>query len=162
MSVVKDSFLDLEKRRRQLEQNLQELQGLLRHWQTWEAEYEGLKEEIEILGDDSPLKELEAVTSTYEGTLLTPDEILKLVKDGNGKPRDTSQIISLISRRMDYVQENVKTVQKKYDAAESKLAAVSVVMQPEARDEDGLPLTEITEELDEDVNVICTQHIMHA
>jgi unconventional prefoldin RPB5 interactor 1 len=43
---VKDSFLDLERHRQLLEENIEKLRKLLRHWQTWEAEYEGLKEEI--------------------------------------------------------------------------------------------------------------------
>ena len=52
MSGVRDSFLDLERRRLQLEQNVARLQTSLRHWQSWEIEYEGMKEEILGLGDD--------------------------------------------------------------------------------------------------------------
>jgi len=43
---VKDSFLDLERHRQLLEENIEKLRKSLRHWQMWEAEYEGLKEEI--------------------------------------------------------------------------------------------------------------------
>lgn len=46
MATAKDSFLDLERRRLQLEENVAKLRVLMQHWQTWEAEYEGLKEEI--------------------------------------------------------------------------------------------------------------------
>lgn len=46
MTGVRDSFDDLERHRLQLEQNVAKLQVSLRHWQQWEIEYEGMKEEI--------------------------------------------------------------------------------------------------------------------
>lgn len=48
---VRDSLADLERYRLQLEENIKKLQASLRHWQTWEIEYEGMKEEISELGD---------------------------------------------------------------------------------------------------------------
>ena len=47
---VNDSFVDLERHRLRLEENVSKLRKSLQHWQTWEAEYEGMKEEIEGLG----------------------------------------------------------------------------------------------------------------
>jgi len=51
MTTLKDSFVDLERHRLRLEENVLKLRQSLQHWQTWEAEYEGLKEEILALGD---------------------------------------------------------------------------------------------------------------
>ena len=48
----KDSFVDLELQRRRLEDSIQQLRKSLQHWQLWEAEYEGLKEEIASLNED--------------------------------------------------------------------------------------------------------------
>ena len=48
---VRDSLADLERYRLQLEENIKKLRASLRHWQTWEIEYEGMKEEILELGD---------------------------------------------------------------------------------------------------------------
>lgn len=48
---VRDSLADLERYRVQLEQNVAKLQASLRHWQTWEIEYEGMREEILELGE---------------------------------------------------------------------------------------------------------------
>ena len=48
---VRDSLADLERYRLQLEQNVTKLRTSLRHWQTWEIEYEGMKEEILELGE---------------------------------------------------------------------------------------------------------------
>ena len=44
------NFADLESQRLQLEENVAGLRRSLHYWQTWEAEYEGLKEEIIALG----------------------------------------------------------------------------------------------------------------
>lgn len=43
------SLAGVERLRIQLEENMDKLQTALRHWQTWEAEYEGLKEELQSL-----------------------------------------------------------------------------------------------------------------
>lgn len=50
---VKDSLVNLENHRLRLEENLVKLRQSLQHWQTWEAEYEGLKEEILAVGGNA-------------------------------------------------------------------------------------------------------------
>lgn len=52
MAEAGDTLLDIEKNRLQLEESLIKLRQSLQHWQTWEAEYTGLKEEILRIGDD--------------------------------------------------------------------------------------------------------------
>lgn len=52
LQAISDSFADLERHRLRLEENVAKLQKSLQHWQTWEAEYEGFKEELLALGDD--------------------------------------------------------------------------------------------------------------
>lgn len=47
-----DPTSNLERLRLQLEENVAKLQAAFKHWQTWEAEYEGLKEEIQQLSND--------------------------------------------------------------------------------------------------------------
>ena len=58
MTGVRDSFVDLERHRLQLEQNVAKLQASLRYWQRWEVEYEGMKEEILDLERDFTQDEL--------------------------------------------------------------------------------------------------------
>ena len=74
MAEIRDSFIDLERRRLQLEANVDELRKLLQHWQTWEAEYEGLKEEILALGEE-PASEALVCTcwrfQSFDGFFLT-------------------------------------------------------------------------------------------
>ncbi|MCJ1317407.1 hypothetical protein MMC15_002731 [Xylographa vitiligo] len=149
-----ESLVDLERRRKQLEDAVAHLRKSLQHWQTWEAEYEGLKEEILGLGKDPPIQNLKDVGVDFGGDLLTEPEIKQLLEDAKGQQRSAGQILGLLSRRVDYVQKNVKSLIKQLEAAEDRLKAIELVIHPEERSEEGLPLTEINEELDEDGNVI--------
>ena len=58
MTSDNDSLLDLERYRSQLEDNVAKLRASLRHWQTWEFEYEGMQEEIGKLGPKDTSTEL--------------------------------------------------------------------------------------------------------
>jgi unconventional prefoldin RPB5 interactor 1 len=148
---VKDSFLDLERHRQLLEENIEKLRKLLRHWQTWEAEYEGLKEEI-LAADPAPdHQQLVELAHEYEGDLVNRKEVDELL---GAERRDAAQVVNLLDKRLDYVEQNVKTIQRQLEAAENKLAAATIISTPDVRNEEGLPVTEIMEELDEDGNVI--------
>ena len=59
---IKDSFIDLQRHRLRLEGEVAKLQKSLQHWQTWEAEYEGLKEEISALDDECSESDLVLLT----------------------------------------------------------------------------------------------------
>lgn len=56
--VVSDSIVDLDRHHAPLEENVSKLQKSLKYWQTSEAEYEGLKEEILGLGDEHKFPQL--------------------------------------------------------------------------------------------------------
>jgi unconventional prefoldin RPB5 interactor 1 len=58
MANSRDVLLDLERRREQLEKTVTDLRKSLQHWQTWEADYEGFKEEILSLGQSVTKEEL--------------------------------------------------------------------------------------------------------
>jgi len=149
--ALKDSFLDLERHRQLLEANVETLRKSLQHWQTWSAEYEGLKEEIVAL--ESPTRaQLVAIGKSYEGELVTQKEVEDIL--GVKVSRSSDQVINILDRRIDYVTQNIKTVEKQLQTEEEKLERVSIVGRPEVRNEEGLPLMEIFEELDEDGNVI--------
>jgi unconventional prefoldin RPB5 interactor 1 len=74
---MSDAYANLERIRVQLEENIQKLKGLLKHWQTWEAEYEGLKEGLGELGDNTSRMQLERVADEYKGQLLTQQGMQK-------------------------------------------------------------------------------------
>jgi unconventional prefoldin RPB5 interactor 1 len=68
----RDPLSDLERLRQTLEDNVRKLRLSLQHWQTWEAEYEGLKEEVESIscGDEPTPEQLRKVGKEYEGDLV--------------------------------------------------------------------------------------------
>jgi unconventional prefoldin RPB5 interactor 1 len=156
--TVKDSFLDLERHRRLLEENIEKLRKSLRHWQTWEAEYEGLKEEI--LGKQPPpnQEQLIELAQNYEGELVNQKEVNDIL---GTPPRTPAQIVNLLDRRIDYVEQNALLLQKQIEAAENKLASATIISTPDVRNEEGLPLTEIVEELDEEGNVTSSRLSTH-
>lgn len=151
MLPVKDHFVDLERHRRQLEENVAKLQRALDHWRMSDAEYEQLKDEVEAIPDPSSRSALERIRVEFEGEVVRDKEVEELF--GKSSERSSGQIVNLISRRIDYVSKNVETLEKQLEAAEQKLAAANVVINPDVRDEEGLPFTDIIEELDEDDNV---------
>lgn len=150
-----NALQDLERHRLLLETQITQLRKALQTWQLWSAEYEGLKDEIEALSSPTNA-DLLAIGQNFNGqvvTLVEIDDILNL----KGEQRNAAQIINLLDRRIDYVAQNVKTAEKQLHAAEDKLEKVGMVseeLEDSARDEEGLPLTEIIEELDEEGNVI--------
>lgn len=158
---------DIERQRRALEENVQKLRQSLKHWQTWEAEYEGLKEELIATGPEELTAEVVSeICKTYGGALVTEKEILDLAGQANSDspPRRRAQILGQISRRQEYVQRNIDTISKQFFVAEGKLeefAFASVTASGvfgdgigEDDDEGGLPLSEIHEELDDDDNFV--------
>lgn len=149
---VTDNLEDLERVRLLLEDNIAKLRKSLQHWQTWDVEYEGLKEELDELPESATKSEIVAAGLAIEGKLVNEKEIKEIL--GNGPARTPKQVIGLVSRRIDYVEQNIKSIQKQLLTAEEKLDAAIVPSQNGTRSEEGLSLKEIYEELDEDGNVI--------
>lgn len=153
--ATKDSFLDLEKYRLQLEDNIAKLRKSLQHWQTWDAEYDGLKEEI-LSADPTPNREeLISIARNYEADLVKGKEIEDIL--GTTTQRSAEQVVNLLDRRLDYVQQNIRTIEKQIETAEEKLAKATIISTPDVRNEEGLPVTEIIEELDDEGNVISSR-----
>jgi hypothetical protein len=57
----------LDQERHALELSLSKLKADLRRWQTWEAEYEGLKEEIDANTPELDVTALTHISKTYNG-----------------------------------------------------------------------------------------------
>jgi unconventional prefoldin RPB5 interactor 1 len=150
--AVKDSFLDLEKHRQLLEENIDKLRKSLLHWQIWEAEYEALKEEITSVGPAPSHERLLAIGREFDGKLVTQAEVEDIL--GVKIPRSADQVTNILSWRIDYVSQNVKTLENQLETAENKLTTATIISNPDVRNEEGLPMTEIIEELDGNDNVI--------
>ncbi|KAM0698934.1 hypothetical protein Q7P36_000978 [Cladosporium allicinum] len=163
---------EIERQRRLLEENVQKLRQSLKHWQIWEAEYEGLKEELVATGpEELTIEVVTDICKSYDAALVTEKEIRDLAGQAGPEspPRRRAQILGQISRRQEYVQRNIETISRQFFVAEGKLeefafASVTAsgiygdgIGEDDDDDEEGaggLPLSEIHEELDEDGNVI--------
>lgn len=144
---------NVERRRLQLEENVSKLSKALEHWSAWETEYEMLKEELQSAGSPSSSDMLK-IGRELGGTLVNGKEVEELLGKDLQTKRTANQVIDMISRRIDYVRQNRTTVEKKFDAAEKQLAGISVLSDPGLETEEGLPMMDIEEELDENDNVI--------
>ncbi|KAG2026956.1 hypothetical protein GB937_000692 [Aspergillus fischeri] len=152
---VPDSHLqDLERQRLELEDNILKLQESLYHWRTWEAEYDGLKEEIGNLDDDATTSDFLRICRNFGGSLVNEDEVKVILGEKQGVTRSRQQVIDLISRRIDYAKENVATMEKRLRKAESQLYALETSEQLPSEPTADFQMTEIMEELDDDGNVI--------
>ncbi|KAK5045287.1 hypothetical protein LTR84_009393 [Exophiala bonariae] len=147
----------VERQRLELESNIAKLRKSLRHWQTLEIDYEGLKEEFLGLPEDSSLDDCLQAGLDFKAELVDEKELSSLLRVNNGRVREPSQLVDLLSKRVDYVSRNIETVRKQLSEAEKRRNALLLVEEPEHRDDAGLPLAEITEELDDSGNVISSK-----
>ncbi|KAF1350019.1 Prefoldin subunit-domain-containing protein [Delphinella strobiligena] len=148
----------LESQRLQLEESVAKLRKSLQHWRTWDAEYEGLKEELQTSGDAESEEDCARLSEQLGGELVNKQEICELFAISKGHLRSNNQVSGLIDRRQDYVQQNINSISKQIRAAEDRL--VQVIEEQDHGDEHRtfeLPLTEILEELDDEGNVISTK-----
>ncbi len=155
MTPSKDHLSDLDRHVQLLESKVDQLRSSLTHWQQWYLEYSALKEEVEQLPTDPPPHEqLRRIRRDFDGNLLSKKEVNEIL--GKNDLREIQQIISVLTRRLDYVEQNIESLTKLLENEENRLAAAAVIAQPDAGtdQESGLPITDIIEELDEDGNVV--------
>jgi unconventional prefoldin RPB5 interactor 1 len=156
MGIPKPNLDALEEQRLALEDNILQLQKSLYHWRTWEAEYDGVREEISHLEDDASTDEFIAVASEVGGTLVDEKE-MRSILGTQGIKRSRGQVVDLLGRRIDYVKQNVATMEKRLQKAEDELQALLLDDQTLRLDGADFPMQEIVEELDEDGNVISSK-----
>ncbi|KAI1094025.1 Prefoldin subunit-domain-containing protein [Rostrohypoxylon terebratum] len=152
MAPTKDSFLDLERHRRTLEENVEKLSKALEYWKQCREEYETLRKAVQSLPSSASRSEFTRTRDQFKGKILDKKELDVIF--GPNVTKTAEQVISLLTNRVDYVSKNVGTLSKQLQDVQNKLAAVTVVTNPDATDEEGLPITEIMEELDDDDNVV--------
>jgi len=149
-----DVIKRVEKQWLELEASITKLRNVLRHWQTLELDYEGLKDEFQGLDDDASKQDCLNVAHDFEPHGVDEKEISQLIEPSKGKVRSPSQIVEILSKRVEYVSKNIVSLRDQIARLEKQRNALLLAQQPEGEEESGLPLAEITEELDEDGNVI--------
>ncbi|CAG8003094.1 unnamed protein product [Penicillium salamii] len=152
MGVPNHNLDALEEQRLALEENILQLEKSLYHWRTWEAEYDGVREEISNLDDDASTEDFLAVASEFGGTLVDEKE-MHTILGAQGVTRSRGQVVDLLGRRIDYVKQNVSTMEKRLRKAQDE-RDVYMSDLPAAQPAADFPMQEIMEELDEDGNVV--------
>ncbi|PWY93474.1 hypothetical protein BO94DRAFT_343809 [Aspergillus sclerotioniger CBS 115572] len=154
MGVPNNGLHELERQRLELEGNISKLQDSLYHWRTWEAEYDGLREEINELGDDATIDDYIRVGRDFGGSLVNEEEVKVILGEKQGVTRTKQQVVDLVTRRIDYVKQNAATIEKRLRAAENEMYTLDSQDQLPAEPTADFPMTEIFEELDENGDVI--------
>lgn len=153
-SASLDTLSAIEEQRQSLVENVRLLQTSLQQWQTWEAEYEGIKEEFSHLPPSAVLKDFQDIGKTFNGELVSEKEVQDLIGRDQRIQRTPEQIVGVISRRLEYVQKNLESIQIKLLTAEAELAGLALPSRDGDQQEKSLPFTEIFEELDDDGKVV--------
>ncbi|KAI9884999.1 MAG: putative serine/threonine-protein kinase iks1 [Watsoniomyces obsoletus] len=148
-----DRLKEIESARNELEQKLKFLQKALKIWQTWGAEYEGLKEELENLDKGATKDEIRAVGRDFGGELVNEKEIQDLFYSSGNIQRTPGQIINLLSRRIEYVSKNVEAVEKHLRSVEERLESLLFDPNLEIKGK-RMESTEIVEKLDDEGKVV--------
>ena len=154
LSMDDSGLLQVEQQRRELEDNISKLRKSLKHWRTWEIEYEGLREEIAGLPHGSSRDDILAIAREFRAELVDEKELQTIVGGGQKSPRSQAQIVDLLAKRVGYVTQNARSIEKQLSDAQKKRNVLLLAEEPDYREDAGLPLTDITEELDDDGNVI--------
>ena len=147
----------LERKRSELEENISQLRKSLQHWQTCELEYEGLREEIASLPDGCDTDDILSIARDFQAKLVDDKELQTIVGNDKGSIRNQGQIVGLLAKRVDYVSRNARTLEKQLSEAQKKRNALLLAEQPDYREDAGLPLADITEELDDKGNVVSSK-----
>ncbi|KAH8722926.1 Prefoldin subunit-domain-containing protein [Phaeosphaeriaceae sp. PMI808] len=155
MASTQATLDGIERRRVQLQESVEKLRKALTHWSTWEAEYQALKDDIESAEDASPAQ-IRVLAQKLDSALLNSNEVEALLGKDLQNKRTADQVLDIISRRIDYVQQNNATIEKQLDAVEKQLAGVELLLDPGVENEDGLPMIDIEEELDDDGNEVAS------
>ncbi|KAF4553086.1 Hypothetical protein D9617_8g050990 [Elsinoe fawcettii] len=124
-----EAIQQIDRQRIELESNMEKLEKALTHWQTWDAEYEGLKEELLDLEADGKADAIERIATDYGGELLTEKD----------------------------VSQNIRTISKQIDTARIGLIELEDESGTRGLSEQGLPVSEIIEELDDNDNIISSK-----
>jgi unconventional prefoldin RPB5 interactor 1 len=152
MGIPNHDLNALEERRLTLEDNILQLQKSLYHWRNWEAEYDGFRDAISDLENDATTDDFIAAGRDLGGELVTDTEVQAIVGGNQGITRSRGQVVALIGRRIDYVKQNVATMEKRLRAAEDELYNLDSSDTPV--DGGAFAVKEIMEELDEEGNVV--------
>ncbi|TQV96100.1 udp-galactose transporter like protein [Cordyceps javanica] len=149
--LVHETLADMDSHIARLKDKAEEQRKSLQHWQTWDAEYEALKEEVQALTESPTVEELHQIRNGFDGEFLVGKELDEIFGQ---QQRSRDQIVNVLDRRIDYVGQNVRSLQTQLEKIELEIMDADASNEQGAVDDNGPPITEIVEELDEEGNVL--------
>jgi len=155
---VQQNLAQVEQARHKLEDQIAKLRRSLQYWQTWEAEYDGFKEELETLDQGARSEDIIELASNFGGTTITEKEVKELLGFGHGAQRSHSQLLDTISKRVETGQKNADSITKQLDQAELEYDRLNSPNRTSTASEEK-PVMEIYEELDDQGNVVSSRLI---
>lgn len=152
-----EALSSVEAKRLELERNVAKLEADLRHWRTWDAEYEVLKEDLKGLSDAATEDDILRIATEFDGELLTKKEIDQITGINKANIRDPKYVIRTIEQRQDYVTQNISTITKQVESMKAVLENLDSAEATGTSTESVLPISEIIEELDDDDNIVSSK-----
>ncbi|CAK7226286.1 hypothetical protein SCUCBS95973_006149 [Sporothrix curviconia] len=190
LAQVRDLLANLQDRTAQFDAQVAQMSKALDHWRLLGAEYEALADEVngarkKFPGTSKETRQaqqdaLVRIRRDFDGQVVDQDTVCDLfgARVGQTITRSIDHIASAIGRRLDYVNQNTQTLEKKVESVMSKLSALELgglsallndngdVADQEGKGEGeaeaeggdsgdfGGPVTDIVEQLDDDDNVV--------
>ncbi|RCH81081.1 uri1, prefoldin-like chaperone [Rhizopus azygosporus] len=135
-----------------LSQQLASLQEEYQRWNNYKTDYDALESLLKTLPDNTTRSAMIPLgkVAFMPGKLVHTNEILVLLGDKYYAERSAKQAIDILSRRREYVQENLNLVEAQLNSLKAKSNSIleSGIL---AENQERLPIMEIKEEWPEDV-----------
>ncbi|KAF1993426.1 hypothetical protein P154DRAFT_503447 [Amniculicola lignicola CBS 123094] len=141
----------IERLRLNLEENVLRLQEAMDAWRAKEAAYTTARDELSSADAPTYNQVVETVRK-----LTTDEKALEQLVGSGIKPRTLDQVMQSLNKAIDYYKQSILNGEIEFETAEKKLAAAELLLGTEMANEDGEPLMEIVEELDDDDNVVAS------
>ena len=132
MGVPNPNLDALEEQRLVLENNILELQKSLYHWRTWEAEYDGLREDLSNLPNDALAEDVLAVGREFGGTLVNEDEVRVILGGKEGVTRSRAQVVDILGGRVSGMILNVLTAKPHIEQGAMRALGITGLKRSEA------------------------------
>lgn len=155
--MVDAGLQQVERDRRNLEEKIAQLRKALHHWHTSEVDYEGLIQEVGDLPVETGPEEILTAAKEFHADFVDDAELQKLVYTLGGSPRARDQVVRLLQLRLENASRNARAVEMQLGLARKRRNALLLAENSEQQDEAELPLMDITEELDDEGNVVSSR-----
>ncbi|RHZ47267.1 hypothetical protein Glove_586g37 [Diversispora epigaea] len=151
---ISESLLSSDSFRSKLEKVILTTYETLEIWKKYESDYNGLKEVLENLDQETEYKVMVPIGNLafMPGKLIHTNEILAMLGENWFAERSAKQSIGIVERRTEMVRKTIKDLEIQLENQRTKIGLTTNVLglnHTERLNEEGLPFVEIVEEVQE-------------